>query len=279
MMLRRLALPTVILIGFVFAGGAAATDLSENEIVQRATAALNSDWATDPTYASIEKEETVKGEKRTSKTFEVVMIEGSDYDFPMAENDVPLTPEQTKAELLKLKSEVQRRKNESPAARRERIAAWKKRRDEDGELLLDFPTALTFHLVGEETRNGRAAYILSGAPKPGLVPKTRAAKVLSGIEGKAWVDKETLHPMRVECSVVKSVPVFGPLASVLPGTDIDIAMTPVTDSVWLIDEVTMKLHVSKLHMFKSSEMTRSTWTRYRPNSAALEELLSKADEH
>ena len=40
-------------------------------------------------------------------------------------------------------------------------------------------------------------------------PVTRAAKVLSGIEGKAWVEKDGLHPMRVECMVVTAVPVFG----------------------------------------------------------------------
>ena len=53
-------------------------------------------------------------------------------------------------------------------------------------------------------------------------------------------------------------------------------MSPVTDSIWLIDEVSMKLKVSKLHMFKSTTVTRSTYTQYRPNSSVLEELLSKA---
>jgi hypothetical protein len=82
--------------------------------------------------------------------------------------------------------------------------------------------------------------------------------------------------MRVECTVTHAVPVYGPLASVLPGTQIDIEMIPVTPSTWLIDEVSMKLNVSKLHMFKSTQMTRSTYTQYRPNSSVVEEFLSKA---
>ncbi len=77
--------------------------------------------------------------------------------------------------------------------------------------------------------------------------------------------------------MVKAVPVFGALASVLPATEIEIGMTKVGDSIWLIDRVSMKLNVSKLHMFKSSSATRSTYTHYRPNSVALEELLSEAN--
>ncbi len=247
-----------------------------SEIVQGATAALNADWASDPLYACVERDEVQKGDKLTSKTFEVVMIDGSDYHIPLAVDDQPLPPDRQKSELIKLKKEVERRKNESPSARSARINAWKKKRDENGELLLDFPTSLTFQLLGEETRSGHSAYVLAANPKPGIVPATRAAKVLSGMQGKAWVEKDSLHPILVECTVVTPVPVFGPLASVLPGTEIEIKMTPVSDSVWLIDEVSMRLNVSKLRLFKSTTVTRSTYTQYRPNSSVVEELLSKA---
>jgi len=247
-----------------------------SEIVQRATVALHSDWAADPLYACVERDEVQKGEKVTSKTSEVVMIDGSDYYFPLAVNDQPLSPDRQKEELIKLKKEVRRRESESPSARSARIIAWKKKRDENGELLLDFPTVLTFQLVGEEVKKGHSAHVLSATPRPGIVPVTRAAKVLSGIQGKAWVEKDTLHPMFVECTVVTPVPVYGALASVLPGTEIEIKMTPVTDSTWLIDEVSTKLNVSKLHVFKSTAVTRSTYTQYRPNSLVVEELLSKA---
>ena len=144
-------------------------------------------------------------------------------------------------------------------------------------MLLDFPTSLTFHFEGEEVKDGHPAYVLSATPKEGVVATTRAAKVLTGIQGKAWVEKQTLHPIGVRCTLVKAVPVFGALASVLPGTDIEIGMTKVTDSVWLIDRVSMKLNLSKLHMFKSSSSTRSTYTHYQPNSVALEALLRETN--
>jgi outer membrane lipoprotein-sorting protein len=246
------------------------------EIVQKATAAINSDWAADPKYACVEKDETHKNGKVTSKTFQVVMIDGSEYHLQLAVDDQPLSPEQEKAEYAKLKEEVQRRKSESASARERRIAAWKKEHDENGELLLDYPKAFDFQLVREEVKNGHPAYVLAAKPKPGVVATTRAQKVLAGMEGTAWIDKATLHPIHVECNVTRAVPVFGALASVLPGTRIDIGMTPVSDSVWLIDDVAMNLNVAKLKMFKSNEATRSTYTHYRPNEMVLQELLAKA---
>ncbi|MCU1257559.1 MAG: hypothetical protein JWO80_444 [Bryobacterales bacterium] len=271
--------PWLVLLACYFGiGGSPCRAADLTEIVHRATAALNSDWASDPLYACIERDEVQKGEKLTSKTFEVVMIDGSDYRLPLAIDDQPLSPDRQKAELIKLKNEVRRRKSESPSARRARIDAWKKQRDENGELLLDFPTALTFQLQGEETKNGHPAYVLSAAPIQGVAHTTRAAKVLSGMEGKVWVERDTLHPMFVECTMVTAVPVYGALASVLPGTEIEIKMIPVTDSIWLIDEVSMKLNVSKLHIFKSSSVKRSTYTQHRLNSTVVEELLSKADQ-
>jgi hypothetical protein len=251
--------------------------LDAREIVERATEALKADWAADPSYANVERDETEKGEKSTSKTFVVLMIDGSEYHFPLALDDQPLPPSRHKIELVKLKEEVQHRRSQSPEARQSRIEAWQKQRDENGELLLDFPGILDLTPLGEETKDGYPAYVFSAVPKPGVVPHTRSEKVLTGVQGKAWVDKKTLHPFRVECTVIKTVPVYGPIARVLPGTDIEIAMTPVTDSIWLIDRVSIRLNVAKLGIFKSSTNTVSTYTRYRPNSVVLSELLDEAD--
>ena len=96
------------------------------EIVERATAALKSDWAADPSWACIERDAALKNGRLTSETFEVVMIDNSDYHCPLAVNDEPLSPDRRRAELVKLKNEIERRRNESPAARQSRINAWKK---------------------------------------------------------------------------------------------------------------------------------------------------------
>lgn len=239
------------------------------EIVRRATATLRSDWAADPDYAYVEKDEVQKNGRMTSKTSRVVYIAGSDYYLPIAIDDQPLPPDREKAELEKLKNEVRRRNAESPEARRQRIGKYKKQRDENDALVLDFPNAFTFELLREETVNGYPAYVLSGMPKKRTGSLTLAAKVLSGMRGTVWVDKQNFHAIRVSCDVVTPVPVYGILAKVLPGTHIEFAMAPVTDSIWLLSNLSMDLKISKLGLFKSTQVTRSTYSDFRLNDLML----------
>ena len=251
------------------------------EIVRRGTATLQADWAADPDYAYLERDEAQKNGAVTSKTSQVVYVAGSDYYLPTAFNDQPLPPDREKAELEKFKSEVQRRNAESPEARRQRVEKYKRQRDENEALVLDFPNAFTFELVREETMSGHPAYVLSGVPKQrtdsgGTAGMSRAARVLSGMRGTVWLDKESFHAIRVECDVVTPVPIFGILARVLPRTHIEFGMVPVTDSTWLISELTMKLAVARL-FFKSMNSTRATYSGYRRNGVVVDELLAKAN--
>jgi len=244
------------------------------EIVARATETLKSDWAADPDYAYVEKSQVQKNDKVTGKTSQVVYIAGSDYYLPLAINDQPLSSDRKKEELEKLKVEVRRRNAESPESRRERVQKYKKQSDENDALILDFPSAFTFELVREEMMNGHPAYVLSGTPRKRPEGASLAAKVLSGMRGLVWIDRENFHAVRVECDVMMPVPIYGLLARVLPGTHIDFGMAPVTNSTWLISELSMKLRVSKLG-FKSSEVTGSSYSNYRLNDAVLNELLAK----
>ena len=239
---------------------------------------IESDWAADLDYAYIERDEVQKDGKTTSKTYQVVTIAGSDYNLQLAVDGQPLSADRERAELEKFRKEVQRRNSESASARRQRIEKYKKQRDENGALLLEFPKTFTFELRGEETMRGYPAYVLSAKPKKRTGPMSRAVKVLTGMDGTLWVERDTFHIIRGECDVVNPVPVFGILARVLPGTHIVLDLRPVTDSVWLISELSMELKLSKLLLFSSTQMTRSTFTDYRPNAAALDELVSKANQ-
>ena len=237
-----------------------AADLQET--VARATETLKSDWAADPDYAYIEKSEVQKGGKVTSKTSQVVYIAGSDYYLPLDINDQPLSSDRKKGELEKLKEEVRHRNAENPGARRQRVEKYRKERDENEALVLDFPNAFTFELVREEMMHGYPAYVLSGTPKKRTGAASLAARVLSGMQGTVWIDKEHFHAVRVECEVMTPVPVYGVLARVLPGTHIEFVMAPVTSSTWLIGELSMKLMISKF-VFKSREVIGSTYSDYR----------------
>lgn len=247
------------------------------EIVERATAKIQSDWAADPDYAYVERDETVKGGKPTSKTSQVVLMDGSAYYMPLAVDDQPLSPEQQKSELRKLKAEYERRKNEDPEARRRRVAEFRKREAENGSLLLDFPQAFNFMLLGEETMNGFPAYALSATPKERTGPLDRTGKVLAAMKGTVWVDSINFHAIRGDCTAIAPAPIYGILARVLPGTHIDLELAPVSDSIWLISKFSMSLNLSKFLFFNSRQVMNNTYTDYKLNSAELAELLAKAD--
>jgi len=234
---------------------------SSDEIVSRGAAVLKADWAAYEDYAWIEEDDVLKSGQWTAKTSQVVFLAGSDFYMPVG------------ADPALLKAEAARRSAESPDQRRARIAKYRKEREANGALIRDFPDAFTFRLTGEETIDGHRAYVLTATPRKRTGPLSLAAKVLSGMRGTVWVDEESFHAVRVKCDVVKPVPVYGILAKVLPGTHIAFAMTPVTDSVWLLGEMKMNLAISKFFFFHSAQVTRTTYSDYRLNSEVLEALF------
>ncbi|HVW85765.1 MAG TPA: hypothetical protein VHB50_13845 [Bryobacteraceae bacterium] len=244
------------------------------EIIRGAIAAIQSDWSADVNYSYVERDEVQKDNKLTSRTSRVVMMGGSDYYMPIATDDRPLAPEQQKAERQKLRNEFQRRNREGAESRRRRIATYQKARAENGALLPEFPKAFVFEVLRKETMNGHPAWALSATPVRRSGPLSRAAKVLSGMRGTVWLEREHYHAIRAECQVFRPVPIYGILARVLPGTHIELQMSPVTDSIWLMSEFSMTLTVSKF-WFRSTQVTHATYTDYRLNAEVLAELLSE----
>jgi hypothetical protein len=202
------------------------------------------------------------------------MMGGSDYYMPIATDDRPLAPEQQEAERRKLRNEFERRNTEGAESRRRRIETYQKARAENGALLLEFPKAFVFEVLREETMNGHPAWVLSARPVKRSGPLSRAAKVLSGMRGTIWIEKEQYHAIRADCGVFTPVPIYGILARVLPGTHVQLEMMPVTKSVWLMSDFSMTLTISKL-WFRSTQVTRSTYTDYRLNAEVLAALLSE----
>ena len=243
-------------------------------IVRQASEVLQMDWAAYLEYALVERDETRKGDTVSSRTSQVVTIEGSDYYMPIAIDDRPLSPDQANLELRRLMDEIVRRRNESASARAQRLQAFKKQRDENGALILEFPKALAYTLSGEQEVNGHDAYILLGVPKKRAGPLSRAAKVLSGMTGTIWIDRSGFHTVRAECKVLNPIPVFGILARVMPGTHVELELSPVSESVWLISRYSLTLAVSRF-WFKSTQVTTSTYSSFRPNSIVVAELLGR----
>ncbi len=243
-------------------GGAASNSNQANEIVQRSVARTNADWDAAPEYGFTVHDVITRKGSKTSKTYEVLMIEGSPYNRPIAINGRKLTPAEIKKEDRKLQQEIKRRRDESPAARQKRVAEYEKERRQDHALLREMVKGFDYTLAGEDTVNGRRCFLLEATPKPGYQPPTRDTQVLWGMRGKMWVDMQQYQWVRVTAEVFRPVSFGLFFATVKPGTEFTLEQMPVKGELWLPSHFSMEINARVLlwrHLLSDNE----TYTRFR----------------
>jgi len=243
------------------------------DVVRRAATTMQADWDAAPGFAFVQRDVTISKGSTTRKTHQVFMISGADYYMPIAINDQPLPADRQKLELRGLQEEVVRRRQETPHQAQQRFEQYCKTREQNGILLTEFPKAFNFTLAGEDRTNGHISYILDASPRDGYRPPNRTARILTGMRGRLWIDKESFHLVKAEAEVLKPVSIFGLFARVMPGTSMELEMVPVTDSVWLVSRFAVDMRLSILWR-SSAKATDSTFGVYRPAAGALCEALA-----
>ncbi len=246
------------------------------EILEQATAKMQADWVAAPDFAFVQRDVTTAKGVTTSKTHQVFLIEGSDYYMPIAIGDQSLSENQQREQLQRLRQEVERRKCETSEQAAKRSEQYLRIRDQNGVLLREFTQAFDFTTAGEETVNGHLTYVFAARPRAGYRPPNRTAKILTGMKGRLWVDKETYHWVKADAEAIKPVSVFGIFARVMPGTRMELEMAPVTDSVWLVSRLVLDLKLS-VFWHKSSRTTETTFREYRPAADALRQAIAAPD--
>ncbi len=89
-------------------------------IIQRSVEAMRRDWQASSQYVHLERDL----EQHGSKTYQVLMIQGSPYQRLTAVNGKPLSPDDARKQEQKLRDEVASRCAESPSGRQKRIADY-----------------------------------------------------------------------------------------------------------------------------------------------------------
>ena len=243
------------------------------DLVQRSTAKIASDWNQAPNYSFVERDvESKHDEPSVTKTYEVVMIDGSPYERQIATGDRPLTGSDKASEARKLRSEIRKRERESPEARSRRIEKYLKDRHQDFALLKGMVDAFAFRLAGAETVNNHDCWVLDATPKPGYQPASRETKVLAGMRGRMWVDKSSGQWVRVKAEVFEPVSFYGFLARVRPGTQFLLEQEPISDSLWLPKHFRTQVSASVLGFFNQDSVTDETFSNYQPMAQTLSQL-------
>jgi len=232
-------------------------------IIQRSVQANEKDWQADPQY---DHYETDQEDGNPPQTYEVRMILGSPYKRLVAVNGSTLSAEQQGSEQHKMQQEIAKRQAETPQQRAERIAKWQKDRKRDHLLMEQLTAAFDFKLLGQQKLGPYQVYTLRATPRLGYKPPNMQSQVLTGMQGKLWIDTNTFQWVKVQAKVMQPVSIQGFLATVEPGTHFELEKAPVGDGVWEPAHFSMKSQAKVLFFFSHRSQENDVYFGYRKAS-------------
>lgn len=266
----------ILVLGAATCGWASAgSQIDPQDIIRKSLTVMREDWRQAPSYSHLERQvESRRGSTAKIKTFEVLMIEGSPYRRLVAIEDMPLPLGLKFDEDRKMQHEIDKRLGESRRERDRRIAKYVRDRDRGPDMLAEMLNAFDFRLSGEERINGHPCWILDATPKAGYVPKNREAKVLTGMNGRLWIEKSNNQWVKAQAEVIHPVSFFGFLAKVGPGTKFVLEQAPVTSTLWFPKRFNIQVNASALGFLNEDFTNDETYHEYRPMTEAVASLQS-----
>src|ERR1700688_1670234 len=219
----------------------------------------------DYTYTDREVEHKLDGKGQVKsteeKTYEILEIYGAPVQRLIEKDDKPLDSKESAKEEEKIQKIIDKRKNESDEARKER---------EDGrKFVREVADAYDFKLVGTEPVGGREAWVIDGEPRPGFEPHMKESKFLSKFHGRVWIDKRDLQLAKMDVEAIDTVSVGWVLARIHKGTRVMLEQTRVNEEVWLPRHLTFKLdaRVALLKGYKiDGDQEYSDYKKFRTSS-------------
>jgi hypothetical protein len=210
------------------------------EIVRRSIELDNRNEAVARSYTFLERDETRMLDRSgklkkapESRTFDVTLLEGSPYRRLVERNDHPLPSAEERKEQEKLRKSIDERRKETPTERDRRIAEWDRKQKRQRAPFHEIPDAFDLRMAGEETLNGRDAYVIAATPKPGYQPKSAATAYFPKIKAKLWIDKRDSQWVKLEAETLDTISYGGILVRLAKGSHLTFEETRVNDEVWL----------------------------------------------
>jgi len=244
----------------------ASAKMDARQIVQRSLAVADRSWAANHTYTFIEKDETShfdsQGQIRSTdvEVSRAIVVNGDTFEQTVSQNGKPPTPEKVKKEQELLR----KRQNATPEEQAARLNEAK----EDRAFIGEVPDAFNFRLIGEESVDGRPAYILEALPRPGYHAHSKYGKMFSKVNGKLWIDKQDFGWVKVEAHVTEPFSMGFILARIQPGTQITLEQTRVADGIWLPRRVEFKADAKILFLKDYRLQDVITYSDYKPTAGS-----------
>jgi hypothetical protein len=129
-------------------------------------------------------------------------------------------------------------------------------------LIDEMAAAFDFKLLQEQNLDGHAVYVFSASPRPGYQPKSWETRILKGMKGTLWVDRNSYQWVKVEAVAIKPVSLGWFIAKVLPGTHFLLEQTPVTPGLWQPEHFSFEVH-ARILWWQKSIVHSETYSDYR----------------
>jgi hypothetical protein len=200
-----------------------------------------------------------------TKTYDVTMVLGTPYQRLTEINGQPLSDGEQQREKQKLDAARAARERESAEERATRLGKDDKDRRRNRLLLDQLPEAFTFTLEGEQKVGRFDAYVLRATPRRDYQPPTLESQVLTGMEGRFWIERNSFQWIKAEAAVVRPVSIASFLARVDPGTQFTLEQTPVNpdSDVWMPAHFSMRTRGRVLFLLKQRTQVDATYYDYR----------------
>lgn len=196
------------------------------------------------TYTQTETERHLNKDGSVKKTEVIVsevypsLEEGLTYRRIISRDGKPLTREQVEKQDREhdRKLEKRRRKLEKEGAgeRSRRLEREAKERREEAENIEEAFRLFEINMIGRELRGGMSTILFTFRPRPDYKPRTREAKFLKKIAGRAWFAEDSHELVRIEAELTDSFSIgLGMLARLQKGATAVFERRLVNGEVWL----------------------------------------------
>jgi hypothetical protein len=214
------------------------------------------------------------GEVKSSeiKTWDITVLYGEPYSRLIEKDDKPLSAGDEQKEEEKLDKFVNKRKNESDEERQKRQAKEKKEREEERAFLRDVVNAYDFRIVGEESVDGRDAWVIEATPRKDFHPTQPHADILPKIQGRVWIDKQDYNWVKAEAEAIDTISFGLFIARVHKGSRFSFEQVRLNNEVWLLRRFYLNASARVL-VFKNEALEQEdTFSNYKRFSTATKIL-------
>jgi|SRR5215831_3738679 len=177
--------------------------------------------------------------KVESDTYDITLLEGSQYRRHVAHNDQPLSARDQTKEEEKLRRSIEERHKETPEQRERRIQDAAQRQRRQREPLREIPDAFDLKLAGEEQVSGVDSWMIDATPRPGYRPKHSGAAFFPKVRARLWIAKQDYAWVKVDMVTQDTISFGGFLLRLARDSRLQYESARVNNEVWLPKRVVL----------------------------------------